>query len=55
MQKRRALSLQDYIDFLRRSWWKSYRETRRTNLVGNYLEGLSASTTLSTERDQGRR
>jgi len=36
MQQQRHLSLLDYIDFLRRARWKSYRAASRMQQVGNY-------------------
>jgi len=40
MQQQRHLSLLDYIDFLRRARWKSYRAASRMQQVGNYLSIL---------------
>ena len=36
MQQQRQLSLLDYIEFLRRARWKSYRPSSRMQQVGNY-------------------
>jgi hypothetical protein len=37
MQRQKGLSLNDYIDFLRRARWKDYQKTVRQQIVGNYL------------------
>jgi hypothetical protein len=34
------MSLEDYIDFIRRARWKNYQEKKRWETVGNYLEIL---------------
>jgi hypothetical protein len=39
-QQRCALTLQDYMDFLRRMKWKIYQQKSRTACVGNYLRIL---------------
>ena len=36
----RTISLEEYIDYLRRARWKKYRETKRRKTVGKYLEIL---------------
>jgi len=40
VQNRRTMSLEKYIDYLRRSRWKKYQEKKRSETVGNYLEIL---------------
>ena len=40
VQNRRTMSLEEYIDYLRRSRWKKYQENKRWETVGNYLEIL---------------
>jgi hypothetical protein len=35
---RTALSMIDYIDFMRRMRWKTYQWTKRFRIYGNYLE-----------------
>jgi hypothetical protein len=36
----RAVSLQDYLDYLHRTRWKAYHVTGRMQKVGNYLDAL---------------
>ena len=38
VQKRRTLSLEDYIDFMCRSRWKAYQRKNRMQRMGTYLE-----------------
>jgi hypothetical protein len=38
LNTQRRLSLQDYMDFLWRARWKSYRRAHRPRPTGNYLE-----------------
>jgi hypothetical protein len=33
-------TLQDYMDYMRRARWKATRDSRMTDKVGHYLEGL---------------
>jgi hypothetical protein len=40
VQNRRTMSLQDCIDFLHRTRWKTYQGNKRMELLGNYLEVL---------------
>jgi len=48
IQQQRHTSLFDYIDFLRRARWKSYRVASRMQQVGNYL-----SITVDSARSLG--
>ena len=38
MQRKKRLTLSDYIDFLRRAKWKAYQKSSRQHMVGNYLD-----------------
>jgi hypothetical protein len=39
-QHRQILTMEDYMDFLRRQKWKFYQRPKRMELVGNYLSIL---------------
>jgi hypothetical protein len=41
-QNARTLTMNDYMDFLRRAKWKVYTRSSRMQLVGNYLSALEA-------------
>lgn len=40
INNRRTISLQDYLDYMQRTRWKAYQQTRRAKMLGNYLEVL---------------
>jgi hypothetical protein len=49
MQGQRRKSLVDYIDFMRRAWWKADSRTARQKTVGNYLSILDPSSWWTTQ------
>ena len=40
INNRRTISLQDYMDYMRRARWKANQQTKRARMIGNYLEVL---------------
>ena len=40
MHNNQTLTLQDYLDFIKRARWKEYTQHRQYKRCGKYLDGL---------------